>query len=162
VTARRPSRRTCPALANLSLARVTLPVVLALLVAPVAATAHGLDHAVATERAVVVTLTHDDGAPFSFESCEVTPPAGDAPAQVGRTDHLGRVVFLADRPGDWRVRVVAQDGHGIDLTVPVGADLLPTRNRATGPTRPVDLVTGVSLLFGLFGVGALLLSRRKP
>jgi len=139
-----------------------LPVVLALLIEPVAATAHGLDHTIAGDRAVVVTLTYDDGAPFSFESCEVTPPDADAPSQVGRTDRRGRVVFLADRPGDWRVRVVAQDGHGADLTVPVGADLLPSQDHAAGPTRPVKLVTGVSVLFGIFGVVALLMSRRKP
>ncbi|MDO9172154.1 MAG: ABC transporter permease [bacterium] len=139
-----------------------LPVVFIVLMAPVAATAHGLDHTIAGDRAVVVTLTYDDGAPFSFETCEVTPPAADAPSQVGRTDRRGRVVFLADRPGDWRVRVVAQDGHGADLTVPIGADLLPSQDHAAGPTRPVKLVTGVSVLFGIFGVVALLMSRRKP
>ncbi len=138
-----------------------LLVVFVALLAPVAATSHGLDHTVAGDRAVVVTLTYDDGAPFSFESCEVTPPAGDAPVQVGRTDRLGRVVFLADRPGDWRVRVVSQDGHGADLTVPVGADLLPSQDHAAGPTRPFKIVTGVSVLFGIFGVGALLATRRK-
>ena len=87
----------------------------ALLAASVPAAAHGLDHRVTGDRAVVVTLTYDDGAPFSFESCEVTPPAQDTPSQVGRTDRRGRVVFLPDRAGDWRVRVMAEDGQLIEV-----------------------------------------------
>ena len=133
----------------------------ALLAASVPAAAHGLDHRVTGDRAVVVTLTYDDGAPFSFESCEVTPPAQDTPSQVGRTDRNGRVVFLPDRAGDWRVRVMAEDGHGADISVPVGADLLPTASGPAGPSRFGKIVTGVSVLFGVFGVAALFVSRRK-
>lgn len=135
---------------------------LALLAAPVLAPAHGLDHTFAGDRAVVVTLTYDDGAPFSFESCEVTPPGEDTPSQVGRTDRRGRVAFLPDRAGDWRVRVVAQDGHGADLTVPVGADLLPAGGLTAAPSRFTKIVTGVSVLFGVFGVTSLFIIRRKP
>lgn len=134
----------------------------ALLLAPAPAPAHGLAHAVAAGRAVVVTLTYDDGTPFSFESCEVTPPAAAAPSQVGRTDRLGRVVFLPDRPGDWRVRVVSEDGHGTDLTVPVDAALLPAGDPVAGPSRFAKLVTGVSVLFGIFGLVSLFITRRKP
>ena len=133
----------------------------ALLAASVPAAAHGLDHRVTGDRAVVVTLTYDDGAPFSFESCEVTPPAQDTPSQVGRTDRRGRVVFLPDRAGDWRVRVMAEDGHGADLTVPVGDDLLPAGDRTAAPSRFSKIVTGVSVLFGIFGVAALSITRRK-
>jgi len=139
-----------------------LAAVCALLLAPAPAPAHGLGHDVAAGRAVVVTLTYDDGSPFSFESCEVTPPAGKTPSQVGRTDRLGRVVFLPDRPGDWRVRVMSEDGHGADLTVPVDAALLPTDGPVAGPSRFGKLVTGVSVLFGIFGLVALFTARRKP
>ncbi|NTV04152.1 ABC transporter permease [bacterium] len=134
---------------------------IALFAAAAPAAAHGLDHRVTGDRAVVVTLTYDDGAPFSFESCEVTPPAEDTPSQVGRTDRHGRVVFLPDRAGDWRVRVMAEDGHGADLTVPVGADLLPAASGPAGPSRFAKIVTGVSVLFGIFGVAALFVARRK-
>lgn len=134
---------------------------LVLFAAPAAAPAHGLDHTFAGDRAIVVTLTTDDGAPFSFESCEVTPPGEDTPSQVGRTDRRGRVVFLPDRAGDWRVRVMAADGHGADLTVPVGADLLPVGGQTSGSSRFAKIVTGVSVLFGIFGAAALLITRRK-
>jgi nickel transport protein len=135
---------------------------LVVLAAPATAPAHGLNHTFAGDRAIVVTLTTDDGAPFSFESCEVTPPGEHTPSQVGRTDRRGRVAFLPDRAGDWRVRVMAEDGHGADLTVPVGADLLPLGGRTDGPSRFARIVTGVSVLFGIFGVTALFFTRRKP
>lgn len=131
-------------------------------VAPGTAAAHGLNHDFAGDRAVVVTLTYDDGAPFSFESCEVTPPGEHTPSQVGRTDRRGRVVFLPDRAGNWRVRVTSEDGHGADLTVPVGADLLPSGKQTAGPSRFAKIVTGVSVLFGIFGVTALFITRRRP
>jgi nickel transport protein len=140
----------------------SLLVCLVVFVAPATAPAHGLDRTFAGDRAIVVTLTYDDGAPFSFESCEVTPPGQDTPSQVGRTDWRGRVAFLPDRAGDWRVRVIAEDGHGADLTVPVGADLLPVGGRTAGPSRFAKIVTGVSVLFGIFGVAALLSTRKSP
>ncbi len=128
---------------------------------PAGVEAHGLDHAVTTDRAVIVTMTHDDGTPFSFESCEITPPAQGTPWQVGRTDRLGRIAFLPDRPGDWNVRVVSEDGHGADLTVSIDTGLLPGGGPSAGPSRFAKILTGVSVLFGAFGAASLYVSRRK-
>jgi nickel transport protein len=128
--------------------------------APAPAPAHGLEHTVTADNAVVVTLTHDDGDPFSFEPYQVVPPGQDKPSQQGLTDRLGRVAFLPDRTGDWKVRVMAEDGHGADLTVPVGTGLLPVGSPAVKSSRFTNVVTGVSILFGLFGIAALMAARR--
>jgi nickel transport protein len=136
----------------------TLIAALALCLFTPAAWGHGLEHSVARSEAVVVTITHDDGSPFAFETVEVFAPGETVPFQQGRTDALGRVAFLPDSDGDWRVRAASEDGHGIDITV-----------AATGaPPPPADtgrlsrVVTGVSILFGIFGVIAVFRRRQAP
>lgn len=125
--------------------------------------AHGVDTTVGAGRAMVVTVSHEDGSPLAFEPYEVFPPEGSAAFASGRTDRLGRVVFLPDRSGDWRVMVAAADGHGAALTVPVDEDPpVPSACRAPSPApRRWQAVTGVAVLFGVFGLVALVQARRR-
>ena len=141
------------------------PGMLALLLVPVLAgtgLAHGVDTTVDQVRAVVVTVTHEDGSPVADESYEILPPGGSPAFASGRTDRVGRVVFAPDRAGEWVVRVVVADGHGAVRTVQVDADMLTT---AAGPAvaanRPWQMVTGVAVLFGAFGLVALVQARRR-
>lgn len=124
--------------------------------------AHGVDTTVEQGRAVLVTVTHEDGSPLVAESYEILPPGGGSVFASGRTDQLGRVLFAPDRAGDWLVRVVVPDGHGAVCLVPVDAAMLAT---AAGPApagnRPWQMVTGIALLFGVFGLVALLQARRR-
>ena len=127
------------------------------------ATAHGVDTTVGASNAVVVTVTHEDGTPVAFEPYEVFPPEGSRVFASGRTDGMGRVVFVPDREGDWRVMVAAADGHGAALTVPVDEGLplrSACRDSAVGD-RPWPVVTGVALLFGVFGIVAMVQARRR-
>ena len=132
----------------------TRPVLLlALLVLPAVAVAHGISTTITHGPAVIVTVTYDGGPPLSDEVCEIFPPGDDAVFQTGRTDHLGRVIFAPDRPGTWLVKVVTADGHGAEVEVEVDADLL------VGNTGEVDsrgtaskLIIGLIVLSGVFGV----------
>ncbi len=120
--------------------------------------AHAVTHRVTYRQAVVVTATYADGEPLSFERCEVTPPDSAAVLLAGRTDRFGRVVFVPDRPGDWRVRVWSEDGHGLDLRVPVPASLIadtasvsspPGEQRGPGVPRLVRIIIGVVILMAV-------------
>jgi len=54
-----------------------------------------------------------------------SPADAKIPWQKGRTDRGGWVAFVPDSPGQWRVRVTDETGHGLDLRVEVatpGAD----------------------------------------
>jgi nickel transport protein len=121
--------------------------------------AHSLSHTVQTGSAVIVDLRYGDGSPFSYESAEVFRPSESVPFLSGRTDANGRLAFVPDRSGDWRVRAFSEDGHGGDFTVPASGD-------GTVPARPAPLgaiervAVGVALLFGLFGIWSLFLRRR--
>ena len=122
--------------------------------------AHGLEYTVSAGDAVVVTITHDVGAPFSDEHYQVYRDGETTAFQTGRTDALGRVVFVPDRTGTWIVRAFSEDGHGIDVTIEHSGDA-PASGGGSAPRRWSRLVVGLSLIFGLFGVIALFARRTR-
>lgn len=147
---------------------------LCLLWASSGAHAHGIRHETSRSECVVVTLTHDDGEPFADQRYDLYRPGEAERYQSGRTDGDGRVVFFPGTGGDWRLRAFSEDGHGVDMTVAVAMTATPAPSTPAPDTITVDaatartpcnsrtqrIVTGVSLLFGFFGV-VMLFTRRK-
>jgi nickel transport protein len=125
--------------------------------------AHDLQHRIQEGAAVTVELFFADLAEdnaFSFESYEVYRAGEEVPFQVGRTDALGRLAFLPDTAGTWRVKIFSEDGHGADISLTTGA-----QGGIEGADRPLferhsRLVVGVSILFGIFGLLNLFARRR--
>lgn len=127
----------------------------------VAAAAHEVHPTVAAAGAVAITLRYADGQPFAYEKYELTPEGQQTPVQVGNTDAAGRVVFLPGEHRRWRLKAYSADGHGTDLqfeSPPVDAPAAA----ANTPGRATQMVLGLAVLFGLFGVVQLFLRRRKP
>ncbi|MBK7049082.1 MAG: hypothetical protein IPH48_21775 [bacterium] len=85
----------------------------------VTAAAHGVRTEVAVGAMTVATFTHEDGSPMAGVPFTVTAPAGAESFLTGNTDVHGRVVFLPDRAGAWKVRVAGADGHGAVVTIDV-------------------------------------------
>lgn len=136
-----------------------------LLLQGIPATAHEVHHTIEATGAVALRLSYADGKPFAFEAFEAYAEGKDVPAQVGRTDELGRAVFV---PGDikrWRVRAFSADGHGVDLRfdVPTVATTQGATSAAAGdgPNRPSLLLFGLSLLLGGFGIYQLWLAKKR-
>jgi nickel transport protein len=122
--------------------------------------AHSLSHTAQSGSAVIVELRYADGSPFSYESAEVFRPAESIPFLAARTDANGRLAFVPDRPGDWRVRAFSEDGHGGDFTVSAGGD--GTASAGPAPLGALERgAIGVALLFGIFGIWSLFLRRRS-
>lgn len=116
-----------------------------------AAFAHDLQYSVSDGQAVVVRLFYANNVPFSFEGYEIYPEGEKTPVQVGRTDAQGRIVFLPDKAGRWRVKAISEDGHGLDFTLTTDATA-----RVAGADQPIyerygRIVVGVALILGLFG-----------
>jgi nickel transport protein len=122
--------------------------------------AHALSHTAQPGSAVIVELRYGDGSPFSYESAEVYRPGEAVPFLAGRTDANGRMAFVPDRPGDWRVRAFSEDGHGGDFTVAAGAEGA-TALPAAGLGTVGGLAFGLSILFGLFGLWSLFLRKKS-
>ena len=138
--------------------RPALALVGLLAVAP--APAHQLTHAVQTGTAVVVELRYGDGSPFGYEAAEVFRPGESVPFLAGRTDANGRLAFVPDRGGEWRVRAFSEDGHGADLTVAAGAGGVAAP-AVDDPGVLGRLAVGLSLLFGAFGLWSLFGRKKK-
>lgn len=132
-----------------------------LLLLPAVLRAHELRYEVAEGRAVSVQIFSSSSTGLAGQAYEIYRPGEkDEPFQSGRTDAHGRLVFLPDRPGEWRITVFSEDGHGLDFLL---------RTDASGTVEPADrplldrhagLVIGVALIFGLFGLVNLTARRR--
>jgi nickel transport protein len=127
---------------------------------PERAAAHDLQHSIEEDAAVTVKLFFADGNEFSFESYEVYRAGEETPFQVGRTDARGRVVFVPDRAGTWRVKAFSEDGHGADLSLTTGAQGAIESAERSLFERYSRLVVGVSIIFGIFGLVGLF-ARKK-
>lgn len=122
--------------------------------------AHTLNHSAQPGSAVVVELRYADGSPFSYESAEVYRPAETVPFLAGRTDANGRLAFVPDRSGDWRVRAFSEDGHGGDFTVAAAPDGGSSASSA-GLGTVGGLAVGLSVIFGVFGIWSVFIRRES-
>lgn len=132
-----------------------------ILLAPGTLFAHDLQYTVTGGQAVVVRLFYLDNSPFTFEAYEIYRDGDKLPYQVGRTDGQGRIAFLPDKAGDWRVRALSEDGHGLDfkLRTDAGAGLVDSEKPAI--ERYGRIAVGVAIILGLFGTLSLYVKRTR-
>ena len=120
-------------------------IALLLLVATIAS-AHGITHTITRDQAVTITVTQYDGSPLAHAEAEVRAPDDDSPFLQGRTDARGRLVFLPDRSGDWRVTVLTSDGHGLDTVVHVDDLGVPAVPKDPSPNRTRRGLAGIAII----------------
>jgi len=127
------------------------------------ALAHEVHLAQSQQTAAVLRLTYADGKPFAFEAYELYPVGQEIPAQVGRTNGEGQVVFLPGAQGDWRIKAYTADGHGVDqaLKVAVSGDAPAPANGPAELPRGLLLAAGLGIVFGLFGLVQLFLRKKS-
>ncbi len=125
------------------------------------ATAHGLSYAIEQGNAVSVRLSLDDGSVLAGERYELYRDGEDNPAQTGSTDDHGRVVFLPDRAGTWRLKVFAEDGHGKVFTIKTDAQGGVSEVEQPALALSTSLLVGLSVLFGIFGIVSLFTRKKE-
>lgn len=118
---------------------------LAAALAASAAVAHSIGHRVLEGGATVVAFEYSGAGPVADAAYRVLGP-GSTPFQSGRSDGLGRVAFVPDRPGEWRVELRDASGHEAVATLVVGGDR----------SVPADAPWGRWLLLASLGVNAAL------
>ncbi|WP_200763026.1 hypothetical protein [Nitrosophilus alvini] len=134
--------------------------VLILLIFSLSLFAHDLHHKVLNQEAVVVAFSFGGEGDFSYQSYEVYAPKSDIPFAVGRSDKLSRVVFIPDRKGEWRVKVMSEDGHGAEIKVVIDKEFGVKEYSQSFFERFQKIFVGVALIFGIFGL-LTIIKRRK-
>jgi len=117
---------------------------------------HGLHHTVSEGEAVVITISYAEGMKFAHERYEIYRPGEEVPFQSGTTDGLGRIAFVPDRDGDWRLRAFSKDGHGLDVRVSTSARGLELGSRDSRSGGHERIVLGVAIIIAVFGAVSLL------
>jgi len=125
------------------------------------AAAHDLQYSVSSANAVVVKLFYVDNTAFTFEGYEIFHAGEKLPYQVGRTDSQGRIAFLPDRAGTWRIKAISEDGHGLDFTLKTDAAAKIEASDKPAYERYGRIVVGIAVILGLFGFLALYVKRNK-
>jgi len=113
--------------------------------------AHNLQHSISYEKSVTITLYFAHEGDFSFQRYEVYAPSNAIPFQVGRTDAHGRLSFLPDISGTWRVKLFSEDGHGKSIAVEVNTTA-QIKETTSGDSLLWRSLSGLLLLFSIFSV----------
>jgi len=125
--------------------------------------AHTVNYQV-EQKGVAVRVFYAADDPAGYSEFEIYGPGDKLPHQTGRTDKNGFVCFIPDRQGTWKVKVLGESSHGfhgVTVEVKVDKDLnLESFKKPLAATYS-KLITGISLIIGLFGLYALLKSRRR-
>lgn len=126
-----------------------------------AALAHGTQYRVLGQSETLVGFAYTDGEPMAFAAFTLFGPAdGAVPVRSGRTDRQGRVGFVPDAPGTWRIEVRDAEGHAVraELTA-YGGQAVPA---AAWPTWLGAVSVSLNAVGAALLLQALLDRRRKP
>lgn len=123
------------------------------------ALAHGAQYRVVGVSETQVEFAYTDGEPMSFASFELFGPADPrVPVRSGRTDRQGRVGFVPDAAGAWRIEVRDSEGHAVRAVLTSAGGQV-----ATQQSMP-DWLGAISLSLNAVGIAWLLqrlLDRRR-
>jgi nickel transport protein len=126
---------------------------------------HSINYQV-QEKGIAVRAFYSEKDPASYSQYEIWGPGDreDLPHQTGRTDKNGFLSFVPDRAGLWKIRVWGESSHGYHgFTTEIKVDKELSLESFSKPllATHTKLITGLSLIFGIFGIYAFLRSRRK-
>ncbi|MBI5585280.1 MAG: hypothetical protein HY892_15820 [Deltaproteobacteria bacterium] len=125
--------------------------------------AHTVNYEV-QQQGIAVRAFYGPEDPAGYSAYEVFGPGDTLPHQTGRTDKNGFISFVPDRRGAWQVKVLGESSHGfhgVTIEVQVDQDLHLESFKKPLAAAYTKLVTGLSLIIGLFGLYALFRSRKK-
>ena len=115
-------------------------------------------------KGISVRVFYAANEPASYSQYELFAPGDELPYATGRTDRNGCVSFLPNKAGTWKVKVLGESSHGFHgATIDVKIDQALGVESFSKPlvAQYTKVITGLSIVFGLFGIYALLRSRRK-
>ena len=113
-------------------------------------------------KTFTLEFLYSDGELMSYCEAKIYSPLDDKIAfQTMRTDELGRVAFVPNQQGQWRVIVSDNQGHRAEAKINVTQNLnnnLNNNNLISQQDIYIRAVLGVRLLFN---IAAIILLRRR-
>jgi nickel transport protein len=128
-----------------------------------AALAHTVNYDV-QQKGMAVRVFYSANDPASYSEYEVYGPGDTLPHQTGRTDKNGFVAFVPERPGIWTIKVLGESSHGFhgvttEVKVNEGLNLASFSKPLVATWT--KLLTGISVIVGIFGIYAFIRSRKS-
>jgi len=134
-----------------------------LLAAIPSARAHSINYQV-EQKGMAVRAFYSEKDVAAYSQYELYGPGDKNPHQIGRTDKNGYIGFVPDRPGVWKLQVWGESTHGFHgVTTDIKVDKALGLEGFSKPllAAHTKFITGISLVFGLFGLYSFWLSRRR-
>ncbi len=127
------------------------------------AIAHSVNYQV-ENKGISVRVFYAADDPASYSSYDIFGPGDKIPHQKGRTDKNGFVSFLPDRKGKWIIKVYGESEHGLhgaQIEIMVNKSLLMESFKKPLVAAHTKFFVGISLILGIFGILALIKTKRK-
>lgn len=124
---------------------------------------HALLHEMATNGSAITVHFFYPGErekPW-FEPYEIFSPSEDHSFQEGRVNAVGEVSFRPNEPGEWRIRVATENGHGEVVRIQVTEDNLGQAERGGRLGYTERGAMAVGYLLGGFGLVMLWRERKR-
>ncbi|MDR2779562.1 MAG: hypothetical protein LBB28_00390 [Synergistaceae bacterium] len=134
---------------------------LALFVGSGTAFAHGVGYRRLGMSAVALEFFYSTGESMAYQNARVySPKDGKAFFQSGLSDEFGRVSFVPNIQGDWRIMVKDEEGHLAEAVITVTEEFIlgsgeVSAETAAGSSIPmggellIRALLGVSVLFNI-------------
>ena len=103
-----------------------------------------------------IRASYDGGGPIASAEVRVwAPDSSGEPFQEGWTDANGCFIFHPHTGGIWRIDIDDGMGHVAQEMIEVSPDGVASSRAFDRGSRVQGVITGVSVIFGLFGLYAL-------
>lgn len=115
--------------------------------------AHSVEHEFHDGAMVVKLLLGSD--PASFSPYTLYAPNASLPFQEGQSDKNGIVAFVPDRAGMWKLVATPGSDHGghqFNILFEVNEHQVMVWDSAPLFTRYAQVISGISLIIGFFGI----------
>lgn len=124
--------------------------------------AHDVHFSVSQGSAYIIDIYYADGTKFAFESYEIYSPDNDKTAyQVGRTNAIGRIAFVPDRSGKWKIKAFSDDGHGTTFEIDVKEGATISEKKVDFFERFAKPIFGTGIILIIFAILNLFVRRNK-
>lgn len=107
-----------------------------------------------------IRFFYEDGTPMAFADYRIYSPDGKIFSQ-GMLDKYGRILFLPDKPGKWKIEVDDGMGHGTIKEIEISDLENPEIFKKFSIPIYFKLLLGISIIAGLTGIFFYIVASKK-